>query len=245
MKIAVISDIHSNLEALTACCQMAMEQGAEKFVCLGDIVGYGPDPVAVIDMLRGLPGFTCILGNHDEYMYNSIDVKSTAPVQEVAEWTVEQLSEQHIEFLKTLPYVLVENGVSYVHASLNNPGNWSYIIKPDSAKKCLDSASTNLVFYGHVHIPMLFHENQDNSVELIYPQAGQKFLLRPNQRYLINVGSVGQPRDDNNDASFVMYDEEIHAVSFFRVAYDVDRTIEKIHEYKLHEEFAKRLRTGR
>lgn len=245
MKIAVISDIHSNIEALTACAQLAMEQGAEKFVCLGDMVGYGPDPVAVLDMLQGLPGFSCILGNHDEYMFNSIDVSSTAPVQQVAEWTVEQLSPQHLEFLKSLPYILVENGVTYVHASLNDPNVWPYVVKPEAAKNCLRYASTNLVFYGHVHIPMLFHEKQDDTIDLTYPQGGQKIPLKPNQRYLINVGSVGQPRDDNNEASFVMYDEDTHCVTFHRVAYDYKATIEKIYSRGLHEDFAKRLVSGR
>lgn len=245
MKIAVISDIHSNLEALTACTQLAMEQGAEKFVCLGDMVGYGPDPVAVLDMLQGLPGFSCILGNHDEYMFNSIDVTSTAPVQQVAEWTIKQLSDDHLDFLKSLSYLMVDNGVSYVHASLRQPNTWPYVVKTDAAKKCLDAASTNLVFYGHVHIPMLFHEKQDNSIELSYPQGGQGIPLKPNQRYLINVGSVGQPRDDNNEASFVMYDEEIHSVTFHRVKYDYKTTIEKINQKGLHEEFAERLTTGR
>ena len=245
MKIAVISDIHSNLEALTACSQLAMEQGAEKFVCLGDMVGYGPDPVAVLDMLQGLPGFSCILGNHDEYMFNSIDISSTAPVQEVAEWTIKQLSNEHLDFLKSLPYLLVDNGVTYVHASLYQPNIWPYIVKEESAKKCLNAASTSLVFYGHVHIPMLFHEKQDNSVELMYPQGGQTISLRPNQRYLINVGSIGQPRDDNNQASFVMYDEDSHSATFHRVAYDYQTTIEKIHSQGLHEDFAERLESGR
>ncbi len=245
MKIAVISDIHSNLEALTACSQLAMEQGAEKFMCLGDMVGYGPDPVAVLDMLQGLPGFNCVLGNHDEYMFNSIDVASSAPVQQVAEWTIEQLSDTHLEFLKSLPYVLVENGVSYVHSSLHQPNGWGYVTRPEAAKKCLNAGSTSLVFYGHVHIPMLFHEKQDNSIDLVYPQGGQTIPLRPNQRYLINVGSIGQPRDDNNEASFVMYDEESHSVTFHRVAYDYEKTIEKIHKNGLHEDFAERLSSGR
>lgn len=245
MKIAVISDIHSNLEALTACCQQAMEQGAEKFVCLGDIVGYGPDPVAVLDMLHGLPGFTCVLGNHDEYMFNSIEVSSTAPVQQVAEWTIKQLSPEHIEFLKSLPYVIIENGVSYVHSSLRQPNTWPYITNPTEAKKCLGSSSTNLIFYGHVHIPMLFHEQKDNSIELSYPQGGQTVILHPNQRYLINVGSVGQPRDDNTEASYVIYDEEKNCLTFHRVKYDFSKTIEKIRSNDLHEDFAERLLNGR
>lgn len=244
MKIAVISDIHSNLEALIACCRVAENEGAEKFVCLGDCVGYGPDPVAVLDLLQTLPGFICVLGNHDEYTFNSIDVTSTPPVQMVAEWTIEQLSKQHIDFLKSLSYIKIDNGTTYVHASVHQANSWGYVTSVIQAKKCMNAASTNLVFYGHVHIPMIFHENPDNIIEQIQPPAGQKIYLHQNQRFVINVASVGQPRDDNNQACFVLYDEESHSVTFHRVAYDYKKTIEKIYKNKLHPGFAERLETG-
>lgn len=244
MKIAVISDIHSNLEALTECCRVAKEQGAEKFVCLGDCVGYGPDPVAVLDMLQGLPNFVCVLGNHDEYVFNSIEISSTPPVQVVAEWTIEQLSDEHVDYLKSLPYVEVDNGVTYVHATTYEPNNWGYVTSAKQAQRCMNSASTNLVFYGHVHIPMVFYEKPDNTVELLTPQSGQQIHLHQNRRYVINVGSVGQPRDDNNEASFVLYDEESHSVKFHRVAYDYKKTIEKINSNNLPPDFAGRLESG-
>jgi diadenosine tetraphosphatase ApaH/serine/threonine PP2A family protein phosphatase len=244
MKIAIISDIHSNIEALTACCHVAENEGAEKFVCLGDCVGYGPDPVAVLDMLQALPGFSCVLGNHDEHTFNCIDINCLAPVQVVAEWTARQLSEAHLDFLKSLPYVLVDNGVSYVHATMSQPGSWGYITTIDQARQCMVAASTNLVFYGHVHIPMIFHERRDDSIELIHPEGGKTYSLHQNHRYVINAGSVGQPRDDNNSACFVLYDEESHSVTFHRVKYDYSRTIEKIHENKLPAYFAERLESG-
>lgn len=244
MKIAIISDIHSNLEALTACCRVAGEAGAEKFVCLGDCVGYGPDPLAVLDMLQGLPNFVCVLGNHDEYMFNSIDVTSSAPVQTVAEWTIAQLDKTHIGFLQSLAYMEVQNGVTYVHASAYKPNMWGYVTTTEQARKCMNAAKTNLVFYGHVHIPMIFHEKPDNSIELIRPPAGRKIALYPNRRYAINAGSVGQPRDDNNEACFVIYDEESHSVTFHRVAYEYKKTIEKIRKNGLHEDFAVRLESG-
>ncbi|HEY5604433.1 MAG TPA: metallophosphoesterase family protein [Gammaproteobacteria bacterium] len=245
MKIAIISDIHSNLEALTACCRVAVEAGAEKFVCLGDCIGYGPDPVAVLDMLQGLPNFACVLGNHDEYVFNSIGSTSSAAVQSVAKWTIEQLDKPHIRFLRSLDYMAVENGVTYVHASAYEPNTWAYVTSIDQARKCMNAARTNLVFYGHVHVPMIFHEKPDNTIELIRPLAGKKIPLFPNRRYVINVGSVGQPRDDNNEACFVLYDEELHSVTFHRVAYEYQRTIEKIRKNGLHEHFALRLASGR
>lgn len=245
MKIAIISDIHSNLEALTACCKIAEGAGAEKFICLGDCVGYGPDPIAVLDMLQNLPNFICILGNHDEYTFNCIDVTSTVPVQMVAEWTSKQLSESHLNFFKSLPYIHIENGVTYVHASIPDPGSWAYVKTTDQVRKCLAAASTNLIFSGHVHIPMMFHEKQDDSIEFIHPQASKTYHLHQNQRYFINAGSVGQPRDDNNAASFVLYDEGSHSVTFHRVVYNYQETIRKIHQNNLHPYFAERLESGR
>lgn len=244
MKIAIISDIHSNLEALEACYQSACQQDVEKFICLGDCVGYGPDPVAVIDKLRSLPGFTCVLGNHDEYMFNSIDVTSTAPVQQVAEWTIKQLSDEHLEYLKSLPYVHIENGVSYVHSTLYEPNSWAYITRPEQALKCMNASTTNVVFYGHVHVPMIFHEKPDSSIEVIEPQPGKKIPLNPNRRYVINVGSVGQPRDDNNQTCYVIYDEETNHVVFHRLDYDYKKTIDKMHANGLHEDLAERLKSG-
>jgi len=245
MKVAIFSDIHSNLEALTACCRVARQEGAEKFVCLGDCVGYGPDPVAVLEMLQGLPNFVCVLGNHDEYMFNSIDNSSSAPVQLVAEWTVRQLGKQHIDYLKTLAYQHVDNGVTYVHASVHQANFWNYITTVDQAGKCMDAASTNLVFYGHVHIPMIFHENTDNTIELINPTLDKAINLHPNRRYVINVGSVGQPRDDDQRACFVLYDEEQHSIRYHRVEYDYQTTITKLAKYKLPADFAERLKYGR
>lgn len=245
MKIAIISDIHSNLEALEACCAVAEAEGVEQYICLGDMVGYGPDPVAVLEKLRSLPNFQCVLGNHDEYMFSFIDQDATPPVQMVAEWTIEQLQKEQLEFLKSLNYILTENGVSYVHSSLHQPNSWTYITTPERAKQCMNAAHTNLTFYGHVHMPMIFHEKTDNEIELVRPEGNKLIPLFPNRRYVINVGSVGQPRDDNNDACFVIYDEEKHAITFHRVAYDYQATVNKIHENNLHPEFAHRLESGR
>ena len=123
------------------------------------------------------------MGNHDEYMFNCIDVTSSAPVQVVAEWTLQQLTDAHLDFLKSLAYIQVENGVTYVHASLKEPGSWAYVTKTEQAQKCMKAASTNLVFYGHVHIPMIFHEKPDDTVELIQLTriSGTKtsWLLKP------------------------------------------------------------------
>jgi len=244
MKIALISDIHSNLEALMACCDVAMKEGAERFICLGDMVGYGPDPVATLDYLYTLPGFTAVLGNHDESMFSHIESPNNPVVQKVAEWTEKQLSRQHLDFLKSLPYEHVENGVTYVHASKYNPGEWRYIMKPEDAQKCMKAASTNLVFYGHIHIPMYFHELADNTVDQFIPEEGKKIPLNLHQRYVINVGSVGQPRDDNNKACFVIYDEEGHDITYHRVYYDYNETIRKIKECKINDYFAERLILG-
>ena len=228
MKIAIISDIHSNLEALTACYRTAEDEGAEKYVCLGDTVGYGPDPVAVLDILQSLPNLICVLGNHDEYMFNCTDDSAIPPVKEVAEWTAKQLTEAHLDFLKSLSYVEVDNGVSYGHADLVYPSNWTYITRAIQALHCMDAAETNLVFYGHVHIPIIFHEKPDNSIELLHPQDGVKMNLNQNQRYIINTGSVGQPRDNDPRSCYVIVRD--NHIEFRRVDYPIGETRDKIFE---------------
>lgn len=245
MKISIISDIHSNLEALTECIRVAEENGAEKFICLGDCIGYGPDPAAVLDMLVELPNFSCIVGNHEEYLFDTRVHEVKAPVKYAKEWTLGQLSEKHMEYISSLFYNKVENGVTYVHATTHDPSGWVYVTNVSHAIKCMNSASTDLIFYGHVHMPLMFHEKPNNSIEMSRPEQNETIILEQDQRYAINVGSVGQPRDNNPDASFVMYDEEAQSVTFHRVSYDYETTARKIRDYGLPVDFADRIEVGR
>lgn len=244
MKIAVISDIHSNLEALVACIDRATELGVQRFICLGDVVGYGADAAPVLDRLLSLPGFNMVIGNHDESMFMTIDTDMSPPINHAAEINRKQLDKKHLDYLKSLSYVHVENGVTYAHASASCPNDWAYLLTKDLVLPCMDAARTNLTFIGHVHIPKVFHETTSGKIEIIDPEQDAPMALNQNRRYVINVGSVGQPRDNNNQASFVIYNEELHNITFHRVAYDYPTTMMKIKKAGLNDFFAERLEQG-
>jgi diadenosine tetraphosphatase ApaH/serine/threonine PP2A family protein phosphatase len=246
MKIAIFSDLHSNLEAFRACRDHALARGAERFVCLGDCVGYGADPVATLDMLRELPGLIAVLGNNDEYVVAPalMEFPSRA-VRESVEWTRRHLSSEQIEFLDSLKYIRVEDGVTYVHASAHNPNEWPYILKPSQARACLASAVTDLVFVGHVHIPFLFEKTADDDGAMNRdPLPGQPYTLRRDASYVCCVGSVGQPRDGDSRACYVAFDNSTRTLTFERVSYDHERAAEKIRAAGLPELFAARLESG-
>ncbi len=244
MKIAIFSDIHSNLEALSSCCLRAEESAAEQYRCLGDSVGYGPDAGGVLDLLMSLPGITGVIGNHDESMFNLANDSSNPYISEAANLNRMQLSPEHIDFLKSLSYIHVENGVTYAHASTSYPGNWDYLINEELVVKCMDASETNVTFIGHVHIPVVYHEFPDGRIEKITPEPHKVISLNPNRRYVINVGSIGQPRDNNNNACFVVYDENLHNVTFQRVPYDYLTTMAKIKGMGIESFFADRLKDG-
>lgn len=244
MKIAILSDIHSNLEALTACRERALAHGVEQFVCLGDFIGYGPDPVATMDLLLSLPGLVAVLGNHDEHMIVEGSSLPSPQVKQAVDWSRRQLRREHLDFLGALPYLRIERGVTYVHASAARPYEWNYLLNAGQVWECMQAAETSLVFIGHVHIPAMYRETRANSAELVVPEEGKAFALKSSRRYVVNVGSVGQPRDDDNRASFVIYDEVQNSITFQRVPYDYSATGRKILAAGLHPFFAERLASG-
>lgn len=247
MKIAILSDLHSNLEALTACRDRALAQGAERFICLGDCVNYGADPAPTLDMLLSLPGLVGVLGNNDEYIVAAglADVPD-ANVHEATDWTRRQLTRAHIDYLGSLTYLHVEDGVTYTHASAHLSSEWPYVLETAQARDCLTAAVTDVVFIGHVHIPRLF-EMRKGSRE-VTPRdlrAGETVRFQPGWRYVVNVGSVGQPRDGDRRASFVLYDDREKCFTLERVAYDYALSAEKIRAAGLPVFFAERLDQGR
>jgi len=241
MRIAVLSDIHSNLEALQACCKKAKSLGVEQYVCLGDIVGYAADPVPTLEMIMGLPGLIAVRGNHDVAALTGTYPNVGKAVQESVRWTHKQLSDEHIKFIGSLPYVAKLNGAAFAHASAYEPENWEYIYDDPQIKKCMDAAEKPLVFLGHTHFPTLYFENTSGVIKELAPREATAIPVYQTSRYVVNVGSVGQPRDNNSAASFVMYDMDAASVTFYRVAYDFTETAKKILETDLAPRFATRL----
>jgi diadenosine tetraphosphatase ApaH/serine/threonine PP2A family protein phosphatase len=263
MRTAILTDVHSNLEALERCLTHAREQGAERYVCLGDIVGYGADPGPVVERLLPLPGFVAVRGNHDEAaiapslargprlgpideaLFRRADAYVPAGVREAIDWTRAQLSDAQQRFLAELPYLREEGRATYVHASCREPQAWDYVYGSMQAAQCLAAARTPVVFIGHTHLPRIFYETPGGNVKELEPHAGEPVPLSPRARYVISAGSVGQPRDGNAAACYVLHDEARDEVTFFRLAYDYAQTARKILDAGLEPFFAARLALGR
>jgi diadenosine tetraphosphatase ApaH/serine/threonine PP2A family protein phosphatase len=245
VKLAVFSDIHSNIEALDACLLRAAELGADGYVCLGDTVNYGADPTATLDRLLAIPGLTTVLGNHDEGMFLEPSWSPSSEIERAAAWTRQQLQARHIAFLRDLPYLHQAHGAAFAHATFDFPNSWDYIVDARGAKRCFAAVpDVAALFLGHVHVPLVFEATADGKVLKIEPPAQRSYLLPAGSRCLVNVGSVGQPRDGDNAACFVVYDSVARSIEFERVRYAFTRTAEKIRRAGLHEFYAERLAVG-
>ncbi len=245
MRSAILSDIHSNLEALGRVSEHAAALGAERYICLGDCVGYGADPVTTLQRLMSLPGLVAVRGNHDAALFHEMGREVPPDIQRSILWTRARLLPAQLEFLARLPLVHREGAATYAHASAHQPERWEYLRQEDQIRACLDAAGTPLTFIGHVHVPKVFYETPGGAVRELDPQDGVPLPLSPRTRYVINVGSVGQPRDGNNAACYVLYDDAAAEVTFCRLPYDYGATATKIRDAGLNPFFAERLAYGR
>ena len=251
MKVAILSDIHSNLEALKACLAHAKSQGAEQYAFLGDLVGYGADPVACLDIIQGhaLRGAVVLLGNHDaatiSSQYYEIDQMNFV-ARDAIYWTRLQLRPDQHTFLQDLPLTARAGDALYVHASANEPSRWHYVTGGRQAARSMGATETAYTFVGHVHHPMLYFRiaGQDMA-RSFHPAPGTPIPVGPVRQWLAIVGSVGQPRDGNNAASYVVMDYAKKSLTFFRIPYDYMTTAKKILAANLPERLALRLEHGR
>ncbi|MDH5180221.1 MAG: metallophosphatase family protein [Gammaproteobacteria bacterium] len=244
MKIAVISDIHSNLEALLACIKKANKARVEQFICLGDVVGYGPEPAETLEVLRSLPGFVMVRGNHEDALFTPYYKSLRQHIRQSIDWTRDQLSAEQMAYLKQLPMQYELPGALMVHASAHKPERWSYVYNNEKAHKCIKASGKPITFIGHTHQPQIYFEMPNGKIECLTPRAGVAIPLYQRGRYVINVGSVGQPRDENNAAGFVVYNTAEREVTFHRIAYEYRVTAQKILERGLPNLFAERLQAG-
>ena len=236
MRVALLSDIHSNLEALDAVLVSLPE--VDRVVVLGDIVGYGPDPNSVIARLRAI-GARAVRGNHDQAMLQSAMLELFNPhAAAAARWTQSVLTPQSWRYLKSLPSHGRVGKHRAVHGSPNKPYIWEYILDDLQALEILVKLGRRWCFFGHTHLPRIFTEEGEQLPTL------DRWLPLPASA-LVNPGSVGQPRDGNPKASFAVADLDAEAVQFYRVAYDIKATQAKIREAGLPEIEAVRLAEGR
>jgi len=241
MKFALISDIHSNLESLIAV--FAAIEPDERVLCLGDIVGYGPDPNDCLALVRARATAT-ILGNHDVAAVDSHGLAYfNDAAREAIEWTQSVLAAEHLDWLDGLSYELRMPEYLLVHGA---PVDYfSYILDKAAAARAFAATDAPLVFVGHTHIADYYALAPDGSIAHEFRQREGALVLAPEHRYIVNVGSVGQPRDLNRDASFARYDSESATVSWHRVPYAIERTQRKIGAAHLPDALARRLEVGR
>jgi diadenosine tetraphosphatase ApaH/serine/threonine PP2A family protein phosphatase len=238
--IAIISDIHGNLEALQTVLEDARREKVDGIVCLGDVVGYGADPNACLELVRKEVS-VIVLGNHDAAACNPRLAENFNEVARVAiRWTSEQLTKEHLEFLRGLPYDHVDGDTRYVHASPDDPPAWHYILTEQEAWNAFEACPESVCFVGHSHVALRVLLRRGRLVvmeEDVVQVAGD-------DRALLNVGSVGQPRDGDWRASYALWDPAAKRMVARRVEYDLETAARKIRAAGLPEVLAKRLAVG-
>ncbi len=250
MRLALLSDIHANLQALEACITHAQAQGAQRFVFLGDMVGYGGDPGAVVERIMQLhaEGALALQGNHD-----AMAITPPAEVKTVgdssAAWTHRQLSNTQREWMAQLPLTLQHEAALFVHASANQPELWRYVYDQRAATASLDAANAwpgvRYVFGGHVHKQTLYYRGAASELMMFVPQPGVAIPVPKHRQWLATIGSVGQPRDGNVLAMYALFDTAAAQLTFHRVAYDHHAAAHTIRRMGLPAFFAERLEGGR
>ena len=245
MKIALLADIHANLEALQACLAHAEQEGATLHVFLGDLVGYGADPVACVGLLadHAAKGALLVRGNHDEAALGGLCADMSFVAREAIYWTRARLGGTERDFLASLPFTARRNDLLFVHAGADAPGKWNYITSGSQAGRSMDAAQATVTFSGHVHHPALFFST-GSGVRRFQPVPGVAIPITGRRRWLAIAGSVGQPRDGNTAAAYALFDEEERMLTFFRVPYDHMTTARKIIAAGLPERLAARLQRG-
>lgn len=236
MKIALFADIHSNLEALRACLAHAEGEGAGLFVFLGDLVGYGADPVDCLNLIAEYAevGALLVRGNHDEAALGGLAENMNPIAREAIHWTRRQLGVRERAFLSTLPMTAMHGDLLFVHASANQPQSWPYIYSGNQAKRCMDATDAAICFVGHVHHQTLYWLPTPGlarvltGAQVFTPTPGVPIPLARNRRWLAITGSVGQPRDGNSAAAYALFEDESRLLTFFRVPYDHQGAARKI-----------------
>lgn len=241
MRVLVISDIHANLTALEAVLTNAGEIDA--VWCLGDLVGYGPDPNECIARIRELPNLVCIIGNHDAAVIRQIDTASfNLEARQVIAWTQDTLSEASAAFLRSLPERVVIDQVTLAHGSPRHPV-WEYLLDTQNATHSFEYFTTPYCFVGHTHLPVIYYLGESHkTARLLLPEANTRLILAP--RAILNPGSVGQPRDRDPRASYAIYDAEAQTWEYHRATYDIAAVQERMRRAGLPERHIQRLAVG-
>jgi len=246
MVYLIFSDLHSNLESLEKFIEISETIPHDQKVCLGDIVGYNADPNPCVDWVRDNVDIV-LAGNHDYAAVKKIDPSDFNPdALKACLWTREALTERNIEYLNSLPTKKEQDGVLWVHSSPFEEEEWHYVNNQYDGEDNFPHFDTQWCFLGHTHKPVILGKPPQSKVEAVYGGAVHywEHILKQDWRYIINVGSLGQPRDGIPSPCFVVFDSDSLSVEFRRFDYDVQRTQEKIKHNKLPPILAERLSAG-
>jgi len=240
MRYAVIADIHANLEALEVVLADTKEQKCTHYCCVGDVVGYNANPKECLDIIRTM-GMPVVKGNHDEYCSSEEDLEGfNTHAAEAVNWTRKQLSKEDRQWLRDLKYVRLVASFSMVHATLDGPQRWGYVFDKLAAAASFTYQNTAVCFFGHTHVPVAFVRDS-----MVRGGTYSKFRVEPGKKYFVNVGAVGQPRDGNPKAGYVIYDLNEGSIELRRLDYDIPRAQKKILEAGLPPRLADRLALGK
>ena len=240
MRYAIIADIHGNLEAFQTVLDDIKTQDIQQIVCLGDVVGYNANPKECLDVVRAM-NIPCVKGNHDEYCSTDDALEGFNPnAADAVHWTRQQLSTEEREWLRDLKYTRMIGNFSIVHATLDAPQRWGYVFDKLAAAASFPYQTTPVCFFGHTHVPVAFM--RDTAVR---GGTYSKFKVDPSKKYFVNVGAVGQPRDNNPKAAYVIYDTDAGTIELRRLDYDIAAAQKKILDAGLPERLAERLEFGR
>lgn len=238
MRIGIFSDIHSNFEALRAVLEDMLAKKVTHTVCLGDVVGYNANPAECLRVVREL-GCPVVQGNHDNDVGREEDPEHVNRMAgEGIAFSKNALTQEERQYLSQLPSHLQFEGVTFTHDTLDGPGSWNYINSVLEAEVSFHYQRTQLCFYGHTHVPRIFVK----SYGVRETQVVRRFEFRKGERYLINPGSVGQPRDGDWRAAYAVLDLKANCVEFLRVEYDIETAQRKILAAGLPEKTSQRLR---
>lgn len=245
MRIALLTDLHANREALTACLAHAAGKGVDRYAFTGDFVGYGADPAWVVDtvMAHVARGAIAVQGNHDLAVTRPTRPQMHAEAREVIDWTRGQLDAAQLAFLAGLPLTRTQDGMLFVHASAHQPDKWEYVKGLEQAERSLRATDCRVVFSGHVHAPALYRLAEDGRMGACQPGTAP-LPIRAQHRYLAIPGAVGQPRDGNSAACYAIYDAAARQLRYYRVPYDHGAAARRVIAARLPIVFAMRLVEG-
>ncbi len=247
MRYALISDIHSNLTALKVVIDSLKDDEIDAYICCGDIVGYGPWPNECVQVIRNLQetsSLFVVVGNHDWAALELEDItKFNEDAREAVIWTKSQLSEENKEYIKELPYLVKEDKFTIVHGSPRDPLD-EYVLGVSIFKSNLKYFENNLCFIGHTHVPLYFFSGGEVDVGGGPIVDDVTITLDDSMRYMVNIGSVGQPRDNDPRACFGIFDDEKKEVMIKRLPYNIKKVQDKMKEYNLPVFLIERLQMG-